>query len=109
VADSGGFGESAQAVAALFALPSDFGSIGLHKKDSTQRNPTRQEKAQRDALRWIGGMGVGGRDWCVMQSPGSRLAQSLITVYPVAQRCLSVPSKRRAGRNGVTRQKERPP
>jgi hypothetical protein len=27
----GGFGESAQAVAAMFAPPSDFASIGLHK------------------------------------------------------------------------------
>jgi len=53
VADSGGFGESAQAVAALFALPSDFGSIGLHKKDSTQRDPTKQGGVQRDALRCI--------------------------------------------------------
>jgi hypothetical protein len=35
VVDLGGFGESAQAVAAFLALPSDFGSIGLHMEDDT--------------------------------------------------------------------------
>jgi hypothetical protein len=44
VADSGGFGESAQAVAALFALPSDFGSIGLHMEDDTHRCASRQRE-----------------------------------------------------------------
>jgi len=47
VVDLGGFGESAQAVAAFLALPSDFASIGLHRNDHTQRDPTRQREAQR--------------------------------------------------------------
>ena len=52
--DVGGFGESAQAVAAFFALPSDFGSIGLHKKDSSRRQPTKQPDRQRKPLKGIG-------------------------------------------------------
>lgn len=41
VVDASGVGESAQAVAALFALPSDFLSIGLHMNkvpNDTQRS-----------------------------------------------------------------------
>ena len=43
VVDVGGSSESAQAVAALFALPSDFWSIGLHRTNvphDTQRHNT---------------------------------------------------------------------
>ncbi len=45
VRDSGGCGESAQAIAVLFALPSDFDSIGLHEENDTQRHPTKQRHA----------------------------------------------------------------
>jgi hypothetical protein len=54
VADVGGFGESAQAVAAFFALPSDFGSIGLHKGDSSRRQPTKQLDSHRKSWTVIG-------------------------------------------------------
>jgi hypothetical protein len=54
MADMGGFGESAQAVAAFFALPSDFRSIGLHKKDSSRRQPTKQPDSQRKVGKAIG-------------------------------------------------------
>jgi hypothetical protein len=45
VRDLDGCSESAQAVAVLFAPPSDFSSIGLHSNDSTQRHPTTQHHA----------------------------------------------------------------
>jgi hypothetical protein len=45
VIDLGDFGESAQAVPLLFALSPNFRSVGLHKKNDTQRDPTKQEDA----------------------------------------------------------------
>jgi hypothetical protein len=58
--DVGGFGESAQAVAAFFALPSDFGSIGLHMDDSSRRQPTKQLESHRKA-----GVAIGNRLPCL--------------------------------------------
>lgn len=52
--DLGGFGESAQAVAALFALPSDFRSIGLHVDDTSQRQPTTQVESQGQTTKLAG-------------------------------------------------------
>jgi hypothetical protein len=52
--DVGGFGESAQAVAAFFALPSDFGSIGLHMDDSSRRQSTKQLESHRK-MRMVNG------------------------------------------------------
>jgi hypothetical protein len=64
VGDSGGCGESAQAVAVEFALPPDFWSIGLHMPNDTQRNTAMQRflalcVTRADRVRVVWGSSVG--------------------------------------------------